>query len=224
MKKDATLKQAKKVMSIFKSLSTEKMQEILGSGLLADLRDGNVSGANRDAIRKLLELGPIKEKILEVMSAVKVSANVELFIAKEKFVVNIGSDAKVKISYLGENFRKRFLGKIEKPNAENTMHFGKLLKNSLDDDIIDELGGKDNAKGMLCQMFSLIEVQSNGEDGVLLTNGYANIFYVLDDEGVLWAVCCNWLGDGWGVNASSVDDSSVWPVGDRVFSCNSFVS
>ena len=66
--------------------------------------------------------------------------------------------------------------------------------------------------------------QGNGEDGILLTNGYANIFYIRDIKGVFWAVSCRWIGGGWDVSASSVEDPRGWVGGGRVFSRNSFES
>jgi len=73
-------------------------------------------------------------------------------------------------------------------------------------------------------MFALMAEQGNGEDGILLTNGYANIFYIRDIKGVFWAVDCDWSGDGWSVDASSVGSPSGWGGGNQVFSRNSFES
>ena len=62
--------------------------------------------------------------------------------------------------------------------------------------------------------------QPNGELGVLLTNGWANIFYVLYANGVLRALIVDWDGGGWGVSALSVSDPRRWFDGSRVFSRN----
>jgi hypothetical protein len=70
-------------------------------------------------------------------------------------------------------------------------------------------------------MFSLMEKQGKGEEGVLLNSGYANIFYINDYAGVLRAVRVSWDGDGWGVYASSVEDPHGWFDGYQVFSRNS---
>jgi len=73
-------------------------------------------------------------------------------------------------------------------------------------------------------MFALMAEQGNGEDGILLTNGYANIFYIRDINGVFWAVYCCWDGDDWCVNANSVGNPNGWSSGNQVFSRNSFES
>ena len=67
---------------------------------------------------------------------------------------------------------------------------------------------------------TLTTKQSKGEDGTLLTNGYANIFYVRDAEGELRAVSVNWHAGyrGWRVSAYSVARQGRWLAGLHVFS------
>lgn len=162
--------------------------------------------------------------LLELVSAVGVAATMSKFIAKEKFVCDTGHKAKVKISYLGDNFRTWFLsgdGKTEDPISEQTLCYAKLRKASVDGPIIEELGGEAKVETTLSEMFSLMEKQKNGEDGVLLNNGYANIFYIKDQNGVLRAVRVRWFGDGWLVRAFSVEIPLEWSADHRVFSRNS---
>ena len=56
---NATLKQAAKIISLFNETPNEKVQALLASGLLADIRDGNVAQVNRDEFRGLLGLDPL---------------------------------------------------------------------------------------------------------------------------------------------------------------------
>ena len=53
---NATLRQAAKILSLFNETSVEQVQAIIKSGFLADLRDGNIDGVNRDAFRQLIGL------------------------------------------------------------------------------------------------------------------------------------------------------------------------
>lgn len=162
--------------------------------------------------------------ILELVSTVVVSATTSKFVAKEKFVRDTGRKAKVKISYLGNNFTEWFLsgsGKTEDPGSVQTLRYHKLRKSSVDDPIITELGGEAKAETTLTEMFSLMEKQKNGEDGVLLNNGYANILYIRDQNGVLRAVGVFWNGVGWYVYARSVEGPDRWSDGLQVFSRNS---
>ena len=161
--------------------------------------------------------------ILEFISTVVVCTTSSPFVAKDEFVVNTKRNAKVLISYLGDNFKAWFLngdGKTEDPISEHVLRYAKLRKASVDGPIITELGGEAKAETTLSEMFSLMVGQKNGEDGVLLNNGYANIFYIKDQNGVLRTVYVYWNDDGWDVDAYSVEDSSRWDAGYQVFSRN----
>jgi hypothetical protein len=162
--------------------------------------------------------------LLELVSTIVIPATTGKLVAKEKFVINTKRNASVKISYLGDNFTAWFLngdGKTEDPITEQTLRYAKLRKASVDGPIIEELGGEAKAETTLSEMFSLMEKQKHGEDGVLLNNGWANLFYIKDSAGVLRAVLVYWLGDGWDVTASSVEDPCRWYDGIQVFSRNS---
>lgn len=163
----------------------------------------------------------IRTKILDFIDTVVTSATTEKFVAKEKFVVNTKDGAPVKISYLSGNFRKWFYDKTEYIIEEQELRYAKLSKSSVDGPIIEELGGEAKAETTLSEMFDLMLKQNNGEDGVLLNNGYANIFYIKDISGVLRAVDVSWHGGGWNVGASSVESPPGWFDGRQVFSRNS---
>lgn len=156
--------------------------------------------------------------LLEPIGTIVIPATTEQFIVRERFVVGTDQKARVKISYLGDNFRDRFLDKIEEPAAEATLRYAMLRRSSWDAPILAEL--KDTAETTLSQMFWLMERQSNGERGTLLNNGRANIFYILDAAGVLRAVFTFWYGDGWGAYARAVGSPRAWGDGYRVFSRN----
>jgi hypothetical protein len=162
--------------------------------------------------------------ILELVSTIVVNATTGKFLAKERFVINTKHNAPVKINYLGYNFMAWFLngdGKTEDPITEKILRYDKLCKASVDGPIIEELGGEAKAETTLSEMFSLMEKHKRGEDGVLLKNGYANIFYIKDQNGVLRTVYVYWDDGGWLVGAASFEDTSRWRGGDQVFSSNS---
>ncbi len=143
------------------------------------------------------------------------------FTARDRFVVNTKKNAPVKISYLGDNFKAWFLGKEEQPFAGSTLNCSKLSRYSVDGPIIKELGGEEKAETTLAELFSLMEMQKNGESGALLTNGYANIFYIKDTAGGLRTVDARWGGVGWLVHAFAVAHPYEWSDGCRVFSRDS---
>ncbi|MEK7552178.1 MAG: hypothetical protein AAB534_02055 [Patescibacteria group bacterium] len=161
--------------------------------------------------------------ILSLVGTTKVPTTTIKFVARDKFVVNTQADALVKISDIGSNFTSYFLsgeGEIEDPIMEQSIRCHKLLQASPDGPIIKELGGKAEAETTLFELFSLLEMQGNGEDGVLLTNGLSDIFYIRDQTGLLRVVDVYWLVIGWHVCASSVEDSCEWGDGFYVFSRN----
>jgi hypothetical protein len=159
-----------------------------------------------------------KPKLLEFIDTTVVPASAERFVAGEKFAVNTADNAEVKIGYLSGNFSLWFLGKTEEPVDGQTLNYAKLRKQSVDGPILSELGGEEKAETTLAEMFSLMKKQGKGEAGVLLMNGYANIYYIRDESGVLRAVIVYWYCDGWRVYALSVEHPDVWDAGDQVFS------
>jgi hypothetical protein len=184
-------------------------------------------GHNPNSGKPVVEVkAPAKAKpaLLEAVGTVSILATTDTFVAKNRFVVNTKHNAQVLISGLGDNFTEWFLlgvGKTEDPITEQALRYLKLRKFSLDGPIIEELGGEAKAETTLSEMFSLMEKQKLGEDGVLLNNGYANIFYIKDQNGVLRAVSVYWHDDGWYVDATSFEDPDGWSDGIQVVSRNS---
>jgi hypothetical protein len=224
--KTATLEQGMKVqkMIVDKGIPTEQLQWAFDSGALSDLFDANPQGFDRDAFRTFLGLKPLNPpapSLFIPVGTVAIAATTNPFVARVRFVVNTKSNAPVKISYLGDNFKEWFLDKTEDPFAGSTLNYGKLSRSSVDAPIIAELGGEEKAETSLTEIFALMEAQGNREDGPLLTNGYANIFYVKDAKGVLRTVFVYWSVDGWNVAANSITSPYTWRGDDQVFSRNS---
>ncbi len=139
---------------------------------------------------------------------------------------NERATAELVIGFLSDNVRNNFLsngGKIEENLAESKLRAYKLKKDSVDGLIIAELGGEEAAETTVAEMVALMRRQGRGQQGILLTNGYANIFYIRDAKGVLLAVYCCWLSDygRWYVVANPIKDPGAWRAGDRVFSRDS---
>src|SRR3989339_212359 len=175
-----------------------------------DKPDGELKPVVKDAIsRPLLTLaGPVKVQLAKKLVVSK--------FFNEK-------NSSVRIRYVGDNFRKCFYGKVEEqPNTDETvLRYHTLNRRSVDGPIIKELGGEDKVKTTLFHIAALILKQPNGKQGALLTNGYANIFYVHDINGVLRAVHVYWNGHGWSVYARSVEFPGEWNAGSRVVSRDS---
>lgn len=221
--KTATLEQGMKVQKMISDKGTpdEQLQWMLSSGALSDLLDAKPESFDREAYRRFLGLKPLKPPLLIPVGTATVAATMIQFVARDHFVMNTKKNVPVKISYLRDNFTTWFLGKEEQPFAGSTLRFGKLSRRSVDGPIIAELGGEEKAETTLTEFHALLQAQKDGENGPLLTNGYANIFYVRDVNGVLRAVGAGWDGGGWHVVARPVTDPYGWGYGSRVFSRNS---
>jgi hypothetical protein len=145
-----------------------------------------------------------------IKAAVIIPAAAKPFVANNHFIVNTKKNAPVKISNLGGTFSAWFLGKSEVAFTGSTLRYGKLSRYSVDGPVIQGLGGEEKAETTLMELFSIMEKQRNGEAGPLLTDGYANIFYIKDVSGDLRAVCARWRGDGWNVLARQIADPLGW--------------
>ncbi len=152
----------------------------------------------------------IVKKLLERVDGISLPP-VEHFVAKDHFVVDASEKVKVKISYLGDNFRKHFLWKVEDtPVGAEDLTVSRRLEDSFDPPIITDLGGEAKVEITLGQFFSAFAKQANGEAGSLFTNGYANIGYIRDDEGIVWAVSGRWGVEGWDFGAYPLDRPDRW--------------
>lgn len=123
----------------------------------------------------------------------------------------------VRISAVWAEFRKRFFdGTAELPVAVSLRRY-KLLKPSPDEAIIEALGGESKVETSVGSVFSMLQGQPLGQAGPLQVNGYANIFYVRDTDGALCAVRVGWDGEGWVIDAISVDDPLAWNGHHQIF-------
>jgi len=219
--RDATFSQGFQINKLFhdQNPTFEEMQDLIESGLIPAFFEAKRSGKSisPNNVRKMLGLEI--PNVLESVEPKIVVPAIGKFVAKDNFVVNTGKKTKVKIPYLGNNFQKWFLDKVEEDVPETTLSSRRVLKWLEDKEIIAGVGGEILAETRLTQVFYLISQQSNGEEGVLLANGYANIFYVRDVDSLLRPVGVFWDGDGWGVDAYSVGVG--WVDDDRVFSRSS---
>jgi hypothetical protein len=167
-----------------------------------------------DAVKN--RTAPAEKKLLERLLATVAIPGVTSFTAKEHFVLDTSKKAAVKISYLGDNFKKHFLSKVEKSEvAAEELAINNLLEYAHDPAIITSLGGEAKVEISLGQFFAAFAKQAKGEDGPLLTNGWANVGYIRDINGVLWAVFGLWDVVGWSFEAPPLDNPFRWRDGYR---------
>lgn len=185
-----------------------------GEEVLRRILSGEVTVSIVETVKKATN------KLLELVGVVTVSVS-EKFVVRDHFVVNTSDDAPVRIGWVSDYFQSKFLGKVEEPTGEVELKPQRLRKYSVDGPIIEELGNF--AETIMAELWALLKLQPKGESGMLLTNGYWNVFYVRDVEGVLRAVNVSWNADdgNWDVIANSVEDLYGWRADSRIFSRNS---
>ena len=218
-----------RVLAEQKGVPPERLQEHYKLGAIADVLEipdpKKITPEMRDAARQAYGLPPLNPPLLEPIGTIIIPALTGRFSANEKFVLNYGSQARpgVCIADLDSNFKAWFGEVIEEPTAEAVVGYARLTHSSVDGPIIVALGSHPDLTIFLCQIYWLMEQQPNGEDGALLTNSWANIFYM---PGLLRAVLVRWFADdgGWSVGADSVEHPDGWIDSDRVFSRNSLVA
>lgn len=156
------------------------------------------------------------KKLLEFLYIFSAQA-VKKFVAKDNFVEGETVNG-VSIAWLGSNFKKNFLGKIEENVAAAELKVHKLLQaatdlpNEDDPGILPELGGR--YKTALAHFFQLLAHKQQTEDFTWA------IAYICDENNLLWAVSADWHAgyDGWGIEANSVTSPGAWFGGIRVIS------
>lgn len=160
--------------------------------------------------------------LLELIKRVQLPA-VEAFSAKRCFVTRNTPDG-VKLGWVGDNFTRVFLNgaghnEIDVPASERRIH--RLRKWSKDEPIVKELGGEQVAETHLAHMWEMMKRQGQGQQGDLLVNGYANIFYIRASDGTLWTVYCYWNAyyGRWRVGAAPITLPLEWSGGFQVVSC-----
>jgi hypothetical protein len=151
--------------------------------------------------------------LLEPVETATVAATSEQFDVKERFEKPAG----IKFATVWTEFKRHFYGRVEEPIPETRLQKYRLLRIAPDAPIIAELGGPARVEGSLAAVYALIRRQGRGEAGFLQTNGYANIFYQRDVKGALCAVRLGWDGEGWVIDAISVEDPLAWNGKHEIF-------
>lgn len=216
--KKATLDQAAKILALFAETPRGHVQELLSSGLLADLRDGNLARVDRDTFRRVLGLKPLNEPLLVPLGLVAVGP-LDPFNPREFYTTRKGL-------YVWPGFAGRVLPAVgdEVCLAEEINLSPFTLTEHAADAVIRENLPESHVfeADELCAIGRhLIEGQPNGKEGHLLSNGYANLFYVKGKSDQVFVVDFNWyaVDREWDVHAWGLA-GRTWPAGCRVFSRN----
>lgn len=158
----------------------------------------------------------VETKIFDFIDVVIIPAMKEKFVAKEKIFFK---SEEVKFYGIEDNVHKWFLNdeKIEKPIGERKLCYSTLVNMAVDSMVISEIGSEAKAETTLSEVYHLLTKQPDAEKGVLITNGYSNIFYIRDASHVLRALRVFWHKNGWFLIADSIELSYNLNKGNCVF-------
>ncbi len=150
----------------------------------------------------------VEERLLERIGTANL-AGITSFTVAKKFVVDETVDG-IKVGWLGDNFKKHFLPKVEKGEVTaETLAINNLSKNAKDPAIITNLGGEPKVEISLGQFWEFLKTADRS---------FWYVAYVRDDQRVLWAVNADWPGDKLHVEAFSLDSPDGWRRGNRFLS------
>lgn len=141
---------------------------------------------------------------------------VELFSEVKTIDINALSKLNplVKIGFLGDEFKELFLNEVVEKQGYAILNICTLKKVSLDSDILVTLGQR--AETTLATLWGLLSIQPDGELGMLLNNGCANVSYMRGKNNALRAVRSHWYGGGWCIFARKIDGLSSWRAGRQI--------
>jgi hypothetical protein len=144
------------------------------------------------------------------VTTVLVPAANRLFVANKRFVVDTSDDAVVKVASLGdeeggEASEEGFFSMTELPFLGSVISVKKLWGDSTVESVLQEIGGKEKAVTTLTEIWALLKKQGRGQkEGVLLTDGEPNSFFVYDRDRRLWLLRSYYRDEGWEFGANIV--------------------
>lgn len=146
-----------------------------------------------------------------------IESKLQFRVGDDNFVPSKSRSRRIKIFAVGSNFTHWFADKIEASAPKRTLSRFLVTATTLDNAIINSLGGSSRAITRLQDVWALLQLQPKGEPGDLITNSYANIFYIGNNKDEICAAFVYWAYGGWNVDAYSAEDKSQWLSGNQVF-------
>lgn len=225
--KVATLGQGTKVLELVnqKEVSSKRLQYLLDSGLIADLLDSK-GDIDRTEFQKVL--GLLRQADGSTQDG---SAPAQTFLRRVA-KMSLPEQAEPFNPYHFFQTRKGLLvcdgvlPHVRPPNPLQSfptlgIELFDLISNANDQEIMSELTTSHifDEDVFWSHLAGMVERQWNGEEGPLLTNGYANIFYVRDQSAEVFRVGAERNADNrrWEVFAYPLN-ARQWREGVRAFS------
>lgn len=208
---DAATAAAKTALIQATFLDKDSTQQVIERG---DALKVEVERAISNILKKLGSRYPVltETRLLKPVAQAIIPARTRSFNASEFYRTSPGL-------YVDDTFADRLDLKVMQTvdSAPERPYVASLLKaNAYEKDIRKEL--PETHLSTFEDIAYFIEVQSNGQSGLLLNNGHSNIFYVEGKEGVVFVVSVLWLSDysEWFVHVWSLDEFGYWGADSHV--------
>ena len=192
-------------------LDKEGAQQVIERG---DVLKAEIERATINALKKLGSRYPVlaETTLLKPVAQATVPARTKPFNAAEFYQTGPGL-------YVYDTFADRLDLRARKTvgSAPERPYVASLLQeNAYDTGIRKEL--PEIHLSTLEDIAGLIEAQPNGKSGLLLSNGYANIFYIEGCNGEVFAVRVHWNSDDrmWDVIDWRLDEGGDWLADNQV--------
>lgn len=169
--------------------------------------------------QKLLEFlsqPPVDSSFLKSLGKFFIIISGEMLTVTEKGFAVGEKTGSARIVDTTPNFRHWFGGwKVEMTKSHLRSH--EIVKEATNKDIIAALGGEKKVELQLSEIFSLMELQGEGQGGVLLVDGKSNTFFARNRHGQLKEIILTWHLAGWQRSAYDLYTAVPAKVGTRIF-------
>ena len=198
------------IEALINRIGEENARQLLDCKVTVDFTDGDAVVKGKKPTRKsrnFLSAG----QALTLPGCDMLSSSRQFFAAREGLMIGDGARARVQSVKTVESL------------IEIKIKYFDLVRLANDWKIMSELP-PDHAfteEELWPHLQGMLERQWDGKNGPLITNDYANIFYVRDQSGEVFSVHADWVADRrkWDVDAYRLGDDR-WGKGSRVFSRN----
>jgi len=166
--------------------------------------DGEIKEAVKTQL--ICPLPDLKRRQSDLLKLVAIT----LVSGAKRFVCDDKALEAANIVQTDDNFKHLFYGKVEEDVPEADLAIYNLQRSSPDSLVRAELGEYEQTH--LAWMVELIKEQQSHKSDILIADGRINVFYILGNDGNLWAVCAYWSLDRyyWKVAVHSVKRLHPW--------------
>lgn len=204
--------------------SEELIQEVINSKdnamakkMLAAISLKKLEDNEGDSIKE------IEAKAKANILSFPVQPTADYFIVNKRISTKVNKKSLIKISFIDYGFNRRFVRIIEQPSAGSIIYGCDISEKGVDSPLYIAMNSQGKSPIMLAEIYQLLLAQPNGEDGIMLNNGFGNVFFVGCQPGDKMAIVLFWNVAGWVIRSFNESATEIREAHGRVFSHHPFV-